>query len=124
MRRFIVGTAILIFSAACGEPTGVTGEAVQASVTEAGVRVINPGEEPIYYFAVDASVAARISWVPCTDPEECPRIEPGSVRIIPFEEVGFWDETSVNAIVYWWHLGPRFRGGFGPDSIRGVLAEP
>lgn len=83
----------------------------------------NTNARPIYYFAVERTALALLSWAPCTDPETCPSIDPRSAVNIPFDEIGFWEPSSEEAVVFWWLLEPDQAGGFRPDSVRSMVVR-
>lgn len=86
---------------------------------EPGAIVIsNPGERPIYYFAIEQGTAALTLWGPCSDPARCDGVAPGARVELALESVPGYTREAETVLVYWWHLVPADGGGFRPDEIR------
>ena len=123
MPRALIVAACLILAPACSDPTSPGAEGVGAEIRGEAMTVVNLRSHAIYYFAVDGSDAPLILWGPCTDPDQCPRVEPRGSRAIPLDEIGFWEPTSTVALLYWWHLVPAGDGTLAPDSIRTLVVK-
>lgn len=75
----------LAFSISPGQVTVVKGGSL--------VRIANGREAPIFFFVVERETAAVINWAPCTDPEICPRVDPGEIGVLE----SIW-RTSQNSL--------------------------
>ena len=118
MRRpRLLAIPLLLALAACELITGPASR-VNAVNDPPNVVVINRGERPIYYFAIEQDAAARTFWGACDNPETCDAVAPGGRREIPYESISGYSPEAEVILVYWWHLVARTGGGFEPDSIR------
>ncbi len=120
MKRVFVGTALFI-TTACGSPTGLIEGRLAVQAVSPVLRLTNQSPAPVYWFAVERGVTARINWAPCTDPARCAGLAPWATTALPYTQVAEYTAAAREATVYWWHLIPATGGGFRPDSIRVVV---
>jgi hypothetical protein len=77
----------------------------------------------IYTLPIEAELAARANWAPCSDPAHCSGIKPWESQELPYAQITGYAAGATHAIVYWWHLVPDGTTGFKPDSIRAVVVR-
>ena len=113
--------AMLVSLLGCGGLPSAVEEDVEAGLSPVGLFIVNGRAEPIYYFPVERQSTALIDWIPCTDPAVCDRVDAGSDRLVPFEEIAGWEDGDREVVLYWWGLVPDGTGGFRPDRIRSLV---
>ena len=124
MPQWIRAPALLVLlTTACHDPTGTDGQ-VQARLLPTGIRVTNGTAAVLYYAAFEREIMALIDWIPCTDPDSCPRIRVNETITIPFSQVTGWELDSREAILYWWHLVPAGTDGYRADGITWTVVSP
>jgi hypothetical protein len=84
------------------------------------LNLSNVSPATIYTFPIEAGLAMRANWAPCSDPAHCNGIKPGATTELPYAQIAGYEAGATHAIVYWWHLVPDGSAGFRPDSIRAV----
>jgi hypothetical protein len=109
-------TTLAILALGCESAVGPD-QGLSASIVGDSLRLENGTPRPTYFFEVEAGLAARINWAPCSDPRTCQAVAPGSALMIPLTDVFGFEEDSEVVLVYWWYLVPR-RGKYQPDAIR------
>lgn len=97
----------------------------QVTVVKGGslVRIANGREAPIFFFVVEREAAAVINWGPCTDPETCPRVDPGEIGVLEVTAIAGFRPNAEEAILYWWHLIPTEGDEFAADEIRNAVFD-
>lgn len=120
MKRLIV-SASLASLLACGSPTGAASGELVVHATPPVLELTNHSPAPIYSFTIDRGAAAYTDWAPCTNPTTCAAIGVGGTVSLAYTQIVGYSSASQEAIVFWWHLVPD-RNGFGPDSVRAVIA--
>ena len=117
MTRFILLFCVACLCAAgCDSPTSANVDGVHVEISGSSLAITNLRDVTIYYAAYDQVDLALVDWVPCTDPDACPRVPPGREH-----------RTSVPPgespiVVYWWHLVP-VGGEFETDEVRTILVD-
>jgi hypothetical protein len=79
--------------------------------------VTNGRPAPIFYFAVDADLAATIDWSPCTAAPQCPSVPAQTVLRVAYRQV-FGSRSGGDVLFYWWHVMEEATGARQPDSVR------
>jgi len=121
MKTSFVGV-ICVLSLACTSSTAPIGGRLRVNPAPPTLQLTNESPAPVYIFVIEAGLAIRANWAPCTDPAQCRRIRVGATDELAYTEIAGYTESATHAIVYWWHLVRR-GGGYEPDSIRAVGAE-
>jgi hypothetical protein len=121
MKISFVGVVCML-SLACTSSTGPIGGQVRVNPTPPTLQLTNESPAPVYIFVIEADLAIRANWAPCTNPAQCRAIQVGATDQLPYTDIAGYTESATHAIVYWWHLVRR-GGGYEPDSIRAVGAE-
>jgi len=122
MKSCVVGFA-LMFALACGSPSGPSGGNLTVRAAPPVLKLSNESRATIYTFPIEAGLAIRANWAPCSDPAHCSGINLGETRELPYAQIAGYEAGATHAIVYWWHLVPGGATGFRPDSIRAVPVE-
>ena len=121
MRRAHLLSSVLIILAvsACDLLSGPR-EAGSLRVASTGSELVlrNTGGRTVYYFAIEAGLAARALWAPCTRPDRCDGVAAGQRRSLSFDSLAGYEPGAEVALVYWWHLEPTGGGDFQPDLVR------
>lgn len=120
--KTILAITLLAGSTACDLLTG-PGGGVEAYDDPPNVVVVNDGDRPVYYFAIEQGTAALTLWGACDDPDTCDAVAPRERLEIPYASVTGYTAAAEVVLVYWWHLVPKSGGGYQPDEIR-VLEVP
>jgi hypothetical protein len=111
---------VLMLALACGSATGPIGGNLAVRAAPPVLNLSNVSPATIYTFPIEAGLAMRANWAPCSDPAHCSGIKPGATEELPYAQIAGYGAGATHAIVYWWHLVPDGTTGFRPDSIRGV----
>jgi hypothetical protein len=111
-----------VFVLACTSSAGPSGDQLRVNPAPPTLQLTNESPAPVYIFAIEADLAIRANWAPCTDPLECRSIQVGATADLAYTDIAGYSASARHAIVYWWHLVRR-GGGYEPDSIRAVGAE-
>lgn len=103
--KYVLTLTILVltsFVTSCSDhPAAVDSEELSVEANKEELDIMNKGNRPIHYFAVDREVAARINWAPGTNAET--KIEAGQSKQIPFADIyGFKQSNGV--ILYYWPI--------------------
>ena len=109
MRTVVALLALL--AASCSPVLEVERESslagLEAHAAPPALVLTNTGAEPIFHLAMELDFAAVALFAPCTDPNSCPRLDPGQQKQIPLSEVaGYEPGREQQVIVYWWRLVP------------------
>ena len=97
----------------------------QITVVKGGslIRIANGREAPIFFFVVERQASAVINWDPCTNPETCPRVDPGEIEMLEVTAIAGFRPDAEEAILYWWHLIPTEGDEFAVDEIRNAVFD-
>ncbi len=121
MRTSLVGI-ICVFSLACTSSTAPLGGRLTVRRAPPTLQLTNESPAPVYILPIEAGLAIRANWAPCTDPAQCRGIRVGATEELAYTDIAGYTDTATHAIVYWWHLVRR-SGGYEPDSIRAIPVE-
>jgi len=119
MKSCVVGF-VLVLAQACGSATGPLGGNLVVRAAPPALSLSNESPATIFTFPIEATLAMRANWAPCSDPAHCSGIKPGDTKELPYAQIAGYAAGATQAIVYWWHLVPDGTAGFKPDSIRAV----
>lgn len=122
----IAATVSLLLSlASCAEFLGPAESGTfTAEARPPDLELSNRTGAPVYYFAIEAELAARALWAPCTDPRACRSVAAGERTRIALDAVPGYDDISPERVlVYWWHLVPSTDGSFAAEDIRVVAVD-
>lgn len=123
VRSLMPVVVVLGLSTACRSPVHPDGT-VSASIVGPSLRIENASRVPVYYFAVEPEMVARINWAPCVEGPNCYAIPAGSATTIPLTSVAGFDSTSEEVLVYWWRRVPgRPLITYRPGEIYHVIAR-
>lgn len=106
---------------ACSNPLAVGEDGVRVQARNSSVQIQNSRSEPVFFLMMERQFAATALWGPCTDPNECPRIEPSQALSVDRAEIGGVESDSEEAILFWWELVPAEDEGFEPDRVRSIV---
>jgi hypothetical protein len=116
--------AAALLLAACGSPSEAgPDKGLTASTRAHSLFLTNTTSEPVYWFAVESSTAARIDFFGCYDPVRCPSISPGHTRRLPYDSIEGYSPGAEKVIIYWWHLVPDAQRGFRMERMNSILVE-
>ncbi len=108
----------------CGSPSSAgPDEGLTATRRARSLLLTNTTSEPVYWFAVESSTAARIDFFGCFDPVLCPSIPPGRTRRLPYHSIEGYSNGADRAVIYWWHLVPDAKRGFSMKRLNSILVE-
>ena len=92
---------------------------LEAHAASPNLVLTNHGEEPIFHLAMEHDFAAVALFAPCTDPDQCARLDPGQRKQIPLSEVpGYEPGREQQVIVYWWRLVPDGDGRWRVERMQ------
>lgn len=115
---------LLLVGAGCSMFTESSARgSLEVEATGSVLLLTNHTEHPVYYLAFEREMLALALWAPCTDPQECPRVQPGEQISVSYESIGGYEPGKQEAVVFWYHLRPKAGGGFEPDSMRSVVVR-
>ena len=121
MKISFVGV-VCVLSLACTSSTSPIDGELRVNPAPPTLQLTNESPAPVYILVIEARLAIRANWAPCTDPALCRGIGVGATDEVAYTDIAGYTESATHAIVYWWHLVPS-GGGYEPDSIRAVGAE-
>ena len=121
MKVSFIGVACVL-ALACTSSTGPIGGQLRVNPAPPALQLTNESPAPVYIFAIEADLAIRANWAPCTDPAQCRSIKVGATDDLAYADIAGYTPSATHAIVYWWHLVCS-GDGYRPDSIRAVSAE-
>lgn len=98
MRR-LVPFLIVLGALGCELPLGLSGGAVDASLTPTGVRVTNNLNEVAHYLVIDPR--SLMLWAPCTR-ADCPALGPNESVLVPYDRIPGHSGGSGTINVHWW----------------------
>ena len=122
IRSLVLFALLPVWLAACTDPT-VVSESVSARATAWGLRLHNGGTEPVYYFAVGRNLSALIDWIPCRNPDTCPRVDPGETEQVRWNVIPRHERGEDEVLGYLWRLVPAGEGGFEPEFAPSFAAS-
>lgn len=105
-----------------------TTERVVIEATQQTLRVTNNTQSPIFYHLLENEF--RTLYLPGPPhPTTTPRVDPGTVKTIAYEDILGYGPNASEAVFSWGHLLPVTDGAFDPgrgfvfDSLRGILIK-
>jgi hypothetical protein len=111
-----LAASLSLGAAACDKSTG------PVHIYDGPLRIVprfpdllmeNRTTETIYYFAVEQDTAAKVTWVPCDDPNTCVHdsIGAGQFHRVSYGRITGYTLNDRVAIVYYWVLLSKPDGG-------------
>ena len=96
-------------------PVGPSVAQVSVQRVSEGIRLVNDGDLPIAYGAVEHEAFKHMLalWGPCPQLEQC-TVPPGGSVVIPYSKISMYEPGAREAVVYWWKLVPH---GPGDDRL-------
>lgn len=115
MRRRLTTLALAAaaFTAGCDSPLD-SGPAPSFAVsTRLGVVTLaNSGDEPVYYFLVEREARAYVDWIPCSRPDNCTGVAPGSAVKLGYNQIVGYDRGDREAVLTRYRLERQADGGY------------
>ncbi len=122
--RVLAAFGVILLASACagGEhavPTQASSQGFSAEIVAGGVRIQNNTQSGVAYTIWDEGFLALLG--PCVDPgPECVRLPAGATELVPESEIAAFGTTG-RLVVYWWHVVPDGRGGYGHTPVGTIL---
>lgn len=85
-----------------------------------GLRLTNPGAEPVYFEAVAANyvLTSAFGFQPCVDPPVCSAVGPGDSVHLPYETIRGYSPTETKEVfVYRWLLHAADEGDYSAVGV-------
>lgn len=115
--------ALSVLAGACSPGPLDPAVALNVEVASRGSLALrNASARPVYYLVFERDFAARALWAPCTNADQCPRVDPHAAVRVEYGTISGYEQGSRQAIVYWWHLVER-DGGWVVDQVRSVVVD-
>lgn len=122
--RSIISLVALAAVAGCGGPTEFRLDGpLRIRTADGTLRLQNRTAGTVYTFVMEREDAARIDWIPCSDPVTCEGLPPNVERSIPYGRISGYDRGDREAVVYWWSLRAKAGGGYEPHEIRNAIVR-
>lgn len=101
MRRRLTALALAAaLAAGCDSPLDSGSAPSFAISTRLGVITLtNGGDEPVYYFLVEREAQAYVDWAPCSQPEPCNGIAPGTSAKLGYNQIVGYDRGDREAVL-------------------------
>ena len=78
---------------------------VTATATSSGVRLANPGSEPLAYAVFEREFSTRSLFSPCIDPgPACVRLPAGQSVVVPFAQITGYTSGAREVVAYTWRV--------------------
>lgn len=106
---------ILTFQGCSDNPASINDDEIVFFVLDNSIKVKNRLSRPIYYFAVERDLAARINWAPISRDEN--EIKPKQQKKILFEDIFGYEEGKQIIFYYWTGKGT------GTKSIKSFVID-
>ena len=113
----VLGAAVLL---GCLEVNSPPKRILTARLVTGGIELLNHSDRTLYIFAADPDTLAVMDFTPCSVPDACGGIAPGTSEEVPFDEIEGYSEQSRDVVVLHWFLVPDGEA-FKPDTVRGLL---
>ena len=105
-RAALIGCAVVLGGCAGYERSLGPVALLEAAFDPDGVRLTNRDDEPIYFSVVASNhvLSAAFGFTPCTSPDECSAIAPGTSHVVPFDAVLGLSGATKEIFIYYWLL--------------------
>lgn len=109
----LLGCAIALVGCAGYERSLGPVALLEAVADPEGVRLTNRDDEPVYFSVVASNVVltGAFGFTPCTSPDECSAVAPGTSHVVPFGGILGLSGATKEIFVYYWLLRPTEEGG-------------